>query len=117
MYLRTYSPYLDSFSLVVVNLRIQLELICWAFYSTVDCTCHRFCLTYIPSPLPDLTVFTHKVPSHPRAFPFGRVLINLLIGLILSALCSIVAFISMLLKSVIPVLGKNLAAKMSAFVV
>src|SRR6266581_1686107 len=64
MYLRTYSPYLDSFLLVIVNLRIQLELICWALYSTVDCTCHRSCLTYIPSPLLGLTVFTHKVPSH-----------------------------------------------------
>src|SRR6266571_4695901 len=63
MYLRTYSPYLDSLSLVIVNFRIQLELIYWALYSTVDCTCHRSCLTYIPSPLPDLTVFTHKVPS------------------------------------------------------
>src|SRR6266702_6897560 len=63
MYLRTYSPYLDSLSLVIVNFRIQLELIYWALYSTVDCTCHRSCLTYIPSLLPDLTVFTHKVPS------------------------------------------------------
>ena len=35
MYLRTYSPYLDSLSLVIMNLRIQLELICWALYSTV----------------------------------------------------------------------------------
>src|SRR6266702_8136382 len=70
MYLRTYSPYLDSFSLVVVNLRIQLELICWALYSTVDCTCHRSCLTYIPSPLLDLTVFTHKVPSHHSLYKY-----------------------------------------------
>ena len=29
MYLKDHSPYLDS-SLFVVNLRIQLELICWA---------------------------------------------------------------------------------------
>ena len=76
MYLRTYSRYLDSFSLIIVNLRIQLELICWALYSTVDCTCHRSCLTYIPSPLPDLTVFTHKVPSHKAYWLFLRKLIK-----------------------------------------
>src|SRR6266702_2453184 len=70
MYLKTYGPYLDSFLLIIMNLRIQLELICWALYSTADCTYHRSCLTYIPSPLVDLTVFTHKVPLQLMLFKY-----------------------------------------------
>jgi len=63
------------------------------------------------------------MPSGPGAFPFKKLLISLLIssikiiGLILSAFYSIIVFILMSLRSAIPVLGKNLAAKMSAFVV
>ena len=50
----------------------------------------------------------------PKAFPFKRLLINLLIsfikiiGLILNTFYSIIAFILILLKSIILVLGKNL---------
>jgi len=61
------------------------------------------------------------IPSSPKALPFGRLLISLLIssieivGLILSALCSIVASGLILLRSAVPVLGKNLVARMSAF--
>ena len=58
MYLKDHSPYLDSLSLVVVNLRIQLELICWANTPQLQCTSQALCFTYIPSPLADLTVFT-----------------------------------------------------------
>jgi len=46
MYLKDRSPYLDS-SFLVVNLRIQLELICWALYSTVDTPLRRVCLHYL----------------------------------------------------------------------
>jgi len=58
-----------------------------------------------------------------KAFLFKRLLINLLIssikiiGLILSTLYSIVAFILILLKSTILVLRKNLAIKMLAFMI
>jgi len=38
-------------------------------------------------------------------------------GLILSTLCSIIASVSILLRSIILVLGKNLAIRMSAFIV
>jgi len=63
------------------------------------------------------------MPSSPRAFPLGRLLISLpissvkIIGLIMSALCSIVASILILLRSAILVLGKNLAVRISAFIV
>ena len=63
------------------------------------------------------------MPFSPRAFPFRRLVINLLIssikiiGLILSVLYSIIISILVSLKSAIPVLGKNLAIKMSAFMV
>ena len=59
--------------------------------------------------------------SSPRAFPFRRLLISLLIssikivGLILSVLCSINASILVLLRSTAPVLGKKLAARILAF--
>jgi len=49
MYLKDYSPYLDS-SLLIVNLRIQLELICWALYSAVN-TLLRCVLSTLPSPI------------------------------------------------------------------
>jgi len=63
------------------------------------------------------------MPSSPRAFPFKRLIISLLIssikiiGLILSVLYSVIASILVSLRSAIPVLGKNLTIKMSAFVV
>ena len=53
----------------------------------------------------------------PKAFLFKRPLISLLIssfktiGLILNTLCFVVASISILLKSIIPILGKNFAVK------
>jgi len=56
-----------------------------------------------------------------KAFLFKKLLINLLIsfikiiGLILNTLCFIVVFIS--LKSAILILGENLAAKISIFIV
>jgi len=40
-----------------------------------------------------------------------------MVGLILSALCSIVAFSLISLRSAVPVLGKNLVVRISAFVV
>jgi len=58
-----------------------------------------------------------------KALPFRRLLISLLIsfikiiGLILSALCSVIASILISLKSAILVLGKNLAVKISAFII
>jgi len=63
------------------------------------------------------------IPSGPRALLFRRLLISLLIssikivGLILSALYSIIASSSILLRSAVPVLGKNLVIKMSTFMV
>ena len=62
-----------------------------------------------------------SIPSGPRAFLFGRLLISLLIssikivGLILSALYSIIASILILLRSTTLVLGKKLAARILAF--
>jgi len=56
-----------------------------------------------------------------KAFLFKRLLINLLIssikmvGLILSIFCSLI--ISMSLRSAILVLGKNLAIRISAFII
>jgi len=61
--------------------------------------------------------------SSPKAFLFRRLLINLLIfstkiiGLILNTLWFVIASILILLKSIILVLGKNLAIRMSAFIV
>jgi hypothetical protein len=61
--------------------------------------------------------------SNPKAFSFGRLLISLLIssieiiGLILSTLYSVIASVLISLRSAIPVLGKNLAARMLAFTV
>jgi len=61
------------------------------------------------------------MPSSLKTFLFGRLLISLLIfsakiiGLILNTLCSIV--VSILLKSIIPVFKKNLAIKISIFMV
>jgi len=61
--------------------------------------------------------------SNFKALLFRRLLISLLIsfikiiGLILSALYSIIAFILILLKSTIPILRKNLAIKISTFIV
>jgi len=56
MYLRTLSPYLDS-SFLIVILRIQLELICWATTPPVIITLLTLiCFTYIPSPLTGSTV-------------------------------------------------------------
>jgi len=40
-----------------------------------------------------------------------------MVGLILSALCSIIASSLILLRSAVPVLGKNLVIRMSAFMV
>jgi len=63
------------------------------------------------------------MPSSLKALLFKRLLISLLIssiviiGLILSALCSVITSILILLRSAIPVLEKNLAAKISAFIV
>ena len=54
MYLKDHSPYLDS-SLFVVNLRIQLELICWATTPPVIIMLLT-CRTYIPSLLTEPTV-------------------------------------------------------------
>ena len=56
-----------------------------------------------------------------KAFLFGRFLISLLIfsiktiGLILSIFYSVIASILILLRSAAPVLGKKLAARISAF--
>jgi len=61
------------------------------------------------------------MPSGPKALSFKKPLISLLIsfikiiGLILSALYSVITFVLILLKSTILVLRKNLAAKISAF--
>jgi len=58
-----------------------------------------------------------------RALLFKKLFINLLIsffniiGLIFSALYSIITFILILLKFIILVLGKNLAIKMSIFII
>jgi len=63
------------------------------------------------------------MPSSFKILPFKRLLINLLISsfkiikLILNALYSIIVFILILLKFIIPVLGKNLTAKMSTFII
>jgi len=54
MYLKDHSPYPDS-SLFVVNLRIQLELICWVTTLLVIITLLT-CRTYIPSLLTEPTV-------------------------------------------------------------
>ena len=62
------------------------------------------------------------IPFGPRAFPFRRPLISLLIssiktiGLILSTLYSIITSILILLRSATPVLGKKLATRISAFI-
>ena len=49
MYLRTFSPYLDS-SFLIVILRIQLELIYWATTPLVIITLLTLiCITYTPS--------------------------------------------------------------------
>ena len=53
-----------------MNLRIQLELIYWALYSTVQLYLLSLCLTYILSPLMDPTVFTAQssiIYSLPRS--------------------------------------------------
>jgi len=61
------------------------------------------------------------MPFSPKTFLFKKLLINLLIfstkivGLILNTLYSIIVFI--LLKSAIPIFGKNLAVKISTFIV
>jgi len=61
------------------------------------------------------------MPSGPKAFPFKRLLINLLISfieiieLILNTFYFIVAFIIILLRFTILVLGKNLTINMLAF--
>jgi len=67
VYLKDHSPYPDS-SLFVVNLRIQLELICWATTPLVIITL-LICRTYIPSPIIEPTVvpatrFRYIYPSH-----------------------------------------------------
>ena len=49
VYLKDYSPYLDS-SLLIVNLRIQLELICWATTPPVVIMLLTFLFTYITQP-------------------------------------------------------------------
>jgi len=54
MYLKDHSPYLDS-SLFVVNLRIQLELICWATTPLVVIMLST-CRTYVFSLLIEPTV-------------------------------------------------------------
>ena len=64
MYLRTHSPYLDS-PFIYYNKSqntIGVNLLSTLLHSSVILITP--CLTYIPSPLLDLTVFTHKVPSH-----------------------------------------------------
>jgi len=55
VYLKDHSPYLDS-SLFIVNLRIQLELICWVTTLLVIITLLFFVFTYIPSLLTEPTV-------------------------------------------------------------
>jgi len=55
MYLRTLSPYLDS-SFLIVILRIQLELICWATTLLVIITLLTLRITYTPSLLTGPTV-------------------------------------------------------------
>jgi len=51
VYLRTLNPYLNS-SFLIVILRIQLELICWATTLPVIITLLTLiCITYTPSPL------------------------------------------------------------------
>ena len=67
MYLRTYSPYLDSLFTRCSKSQNTIGVNLLGTHSTVDHTCYHSCLTYIPSPLPDLTMFTHKVPSHVRS--------------------------------------------------
>jgi len=63
------------------------------------------------------------MPFSFKALLFKKLLINLLIffikiiGLILSALCSIITSILILLKFAILVLEKNLAVKISAFII
>jgi len=58
-----------------------------------------------------------------KAFPFKKLLINLLIfsakiiKLILNTLWFIIASILILLKFIILILGKNLATKMSIFII
>jgi len=64
-----------------------------------------------------------NIPSSLKAFRFERFLINLLIffikilRLISSTLWSIITSIMILLKSIIPVLGKNLATRILAFII
>jgi len=48
MYLKDLSPYLDS-SFLIVILRIQLELICWATTPPVVITLLTLRITYTPS--------------------------------------------------------------------
>jgi len=61
------------------------------------------------------------MPFSPKAFLFRRLIISLLIssikivGLILSIFCSLI--VSILLRSTILVLGKNLAIKILAFII
>jgi len=55
VYLRTLSPYLDS-SFLIVILRIQLELICWATTLPVVITLLTLRFTYTPSPIIGPTV-------------------------------------------------------------
>jgi len=63
------------------------------------------------------------MPSSPKAFLFRRLIISLLIssikiiGLILSVLYSVITSILVSLRSAVPVLGKNLAIRISAFIV
>jgi len=53
VYLRTLSPYLDS-SFLIVILRIQLELICWATTPPVIITLLTLRITYTPSLITNL---------------------------------------------------------------
>jgi len=55
MYLKDLSPYLDS-SFLIVILRIQLELICWATTLPVVITLLTLRITYTPSLLTGPTV-------------------------------------------------------------
>jgi len=55
VYLKDHSPYPDS-SLFVVNLRIQLELICWATTPLVIITLLTYCLYLYTQPINEPTV-------------------------------------------------------------
>jgi len=55
VYLKDHSPYSDS-SLFIVNLRIQLELICWATTLLVVITLLTYCLYLYTQPINKPTV-------------------------------------------------------------